>query len=124
MILLPDCPEYTAISISKKINKQLETHAFEHQHQFFELSFSIGIALSQNGDTPALIIEHTDKASYWAKVSGDEVILPQTGRPILNCINSPAAIVFNSILIVLQSMYLEAFIAHTTHGILSSYRAI
>ena len=75
MILLPDCPEQTAVNISKKINQQLLKYAFEHKDMYFDLNFSIGITLSKSGDTPASIISRADQASYHAKTSGDDVTL-------------------------------------------------
>lgn len=79
LILLPDCPEQTAISIAKKINTQLKNTPFKHKQMSFELSFSIGIATSQIDDTPASITDRADRASYRAKESGEEIIMAQPG---------------------------------------------
>jgi len=75
MVLLPNCPEHTAENIAKKINKQLENKPFQFNQQLFKLSFSIGVATSQNGDTPVSITDRADRASYHAKISGEDITL-------------------------------------------------
>ncbi len=77
IILLPQCPTETANTIANTINDNIRSKPFVHKNEAFNLSFSIGLARAEVGESPAQLIDRADKASYHSKKTGEDITISE-----------------------------------------------
>ena len=70
MLLLPDTRQEEAVEVMTRLQRNLTKAFFLHDNERVLITFSAGVALRQNGESQANVIDRADKALYKAKRSG------------------------------------------------------
>lgn len=73
-IILPSASEREACRVAERIRKAVENHCFKWDNNTFQLTVSVGIALTGEGNDPAQFLKPADKALARAKEKKNCVI--------------------------------------------------
>lgn len=76
VIMMPDTPLDGGIQVITRLQRELTKRFFLHNNERLLITFSAGVALRTDAETPDAIIARADAAMYQAKLAGKNRVLP------------------------------------------------
>lgn len=76
VIMMPDTPMDGGIQVITRLQRELTKRFFLHNNERLLITFSAGVALRTDAETPDAIIARADAAMYQAKLAGKNRVFP------------------------------------------------
>lgn len=84
-VILPNTNQDSACMVYERFRKKVEEYCFKHGSDQFQITVSIGIASSNDSESPKDLIAHADHALYQAKTTGrNNVVIYMPPDKIIN----------------------------------------